>query len=238
VVGCCAVRNYAVKFVILAARLSGRERPDPSDYGEYLDLDPEAALGKFKERLDESARGVLMFGFSDRAILDILDQEFEVDMNRPALVFRKPYLDSRSIALAGGGWDRQVSFTHREQAMIENLALWLLDATRELYRRDLDASRLRDIRQEYAECFGAYARKCLPNYQPGDAEVFLRSLFASLKTMRAFCHSLTVDAMFKADAAKVLFGEQSAYYQAWFRKQVFRHMMSKAVDQYIANCTV
>jgi hypothetical protein len=229
-----------VKFVILAARLAGREKPAPLDYQEYLDLSPNEALAKYKSLLDENARGILVFGFSDQAILDILDQEFEVDMDRLTLVFRKPYLDAQSIDLAGGsrGKGEPTPFTHREQAMIENLALWLLDATRSLYRGDLGASRLRDIRQEYAECFGAYARKCLPNVAPGDAEVFLRSLFASLKTMRAFCHSLTVDAMFKADAAKVLFGEESAYHQAWFRKQVFRHMMAKAVDRYIANCAV
>lgn len=240
------VRNYPVKFAILAARILGADTADteaPSASKEliqdYLDLSPEQGIVRLLGQLDDIQRGIVMFGFSNQAILDILDEEFEVDMDTGVLVFRKPFLDARSIRLAGGGRaSGQIdSFTPREQSVIESLTGWLLDATRSLYRGDLSETRLRDIREEYTENFGVYARKCVPNYEPGDAEVFLRSLFVSLKTMRAFGHSLTVDAMFKADAAKVLFGENSGYHQAWLRKQVFRHMMSKAIDQYIVSCT-
>lgn len=231
------VRNFAVKFAILTARLKGLEKPDPVP---YLDLLPAEALHAFKALFSEADRGVIMFGFSDQAILDILDEEIEVNPERQTLVFRKPYLDARSTHLAGGGRASCPieDFTPREQTLIDNLSLWLLDATRDLYRADLSEARLADIRSEYAENVRVYARKCVPNYEPGDAELLLRSLFASVKAMNAFCHSLTVDAMFKADAAKVLFGENSGYHQAWFRKQIFRHMMSKAVDQYITNCVV
>lgn len=235
--GWVALRNFAVKFAILAARIGGFERPAPA---EYLDLTPQDALARFKTLLSQEEQGIVMFGFSDQAIIDILDEEFEVDVDRQVLVFRKTFLDAKSIRLGGGGRaSAGISlFTRSETALIDHLAGWLLDATRSLYRSDMSEVRLEDIRQEYAEYFRIYARKCVPNYEPGDAEVFLRSLFASHKAMSAFCHSLTVDAMFKADAAKVLFGEQSGYHQAWFRKQMFRHMMAKAVTQYIANCTV
>jgi len=231
------LRNFAVKFAILKARLTGEERPNSQ---AFLDLMPEEMLRRYMGALGEENTGVVMFAFSDKAVLDILDEEFEVDMERNVLLFRKTYLDARSIRLAGGGRasSETDSFTPSELGLIDDLALWLLDATRSLYRGDLNEARMEDIKQEYAENFRVYARKCVPEYEPGGAEFLLRNLFASLKSMMAFTHSLTVDAMFKADAAKVLFGEQSGYHQAWFRKQIFRHMMSKAVEQYITACMV
>ncbi len=231
------VRNFPVKFAVLTARITGAAKPDSS---AYLDLPPHEALSRFRQCLSESDRGVVLFGFSDQALLDILDEEFEVHMERNVLLFRKTYLDARSIRLAGAGRFSHESdrFTRNELILIDHLATWLLDATRSLYRSDLTEDRIEDIRQEYAENVRVYARKSVSDYEPGGAELLLRSLFASIKSMNAFCHSLTVDAMFKADAAKVLFGENSGYHQAWFRKQIFRHMMSKAVDQYISNCTV
>lgn len=231
------LRNFAVKFAILIAKLTGEERSNPQ---ALLDLTPEEMLKRYMDVLGEENTGVVMFAFSDKAVLDILDEEFEVDMERNVLMFRKTYLDARSIRLAGGGRasSEADSFTRAELGLIDDLALWLLDATRTLYRGDLNETRMEDIKQEYAENFRVYARKCVPEYEPGGAEFLLRNLFASLKSMMAFTHSLTVDAMFKADAAKVLFGEQSGYHQAWFRKQIFRHMMSKAVEQYITACIV
>jgi len=231
------LRNFAVKFAILKARLQDGERPNPQ---AFLDLSPEEMVHRYKNALGETNCGIVMFAFSDKAILDILDEEFEVDMEHNVLMFRKTFLDARSIRLAGGGRASSEvdSFTRAEQGLINDLALWLLDATRSLYRGDLNTVRTEDIKQEYAENFRVYARKCVPEYEPGSAEPLLRNLFASLKSMMAFTHSLTVDAMFKADAAKVMFGEQSGYHQAWFRKQIFRHMMSKAVEEYISACMV
>lgn len=212
--------------------MTGGERPDPAIYMGYT---PPAALALFKKYLTETERGILTFGFSDSALLRILDAEFDVDLERQVLVFRKAYLDAQSIRLASDGRS-EGSFSTSEQALVDNLADWLLEATRSLYRGDLSAERLSDIRAEYAENFRVYARKCVPDYDPEGVTLLLRSLFASVKAMSAFCHSLTVDAMFKADATRVLFGEESSYYQAWFRKQIFRHMMCKAVDQYVTSC--
>jgi hypothetical protein len=229
------VRNFAYKLSILTARLTGEIKPDPVP---YLDLSCAQALDKYKNLLSESAKGIILFGFSDEALLAILDEEFEVDMETHGLLFRKTFLDARSIRLAGIGRNQNENhyFTEKEQALIDKLALWLLDATRELYRPDLSEARLEDIRREYVENVRTYALKYAQEDEAGGAELLLRSLFASSKIMNAFCHSLTVDAMFKADAVKVIFGEQSGYYQAWFRKQIFRHMMSKAVEQYITSC--
>jgi hypothetical protein len=229
------VRNFAVKFAILSARLVEEHRAAPQ---AFLDLSPEAMLEKYRHAIGKAQWNIISFAFSDKAVLDILDEEFEVDMDRHVLMFRKTFLDARSIRLAGGGRASSETdqFTPAELKLIGDLAVWLLEATRSLYRGDLSEVRIEDIKQEYAENVRVYARKCVPEYEPGAAEPLLRNLFASLKSMMAFCHSLTVDAMFKADAAKVLFGDQSGYHQAWFRKQIFRHMMSQAVEQYISAC--
>lgn len=231
------LRNFAVKFAILSARWEPDERADTQS---YLDLTPQAMLERYKELLGVENWGTIMFGFSDQAVLDILDEEFEVDVERNVLMFRKTYLDGRSIRLAGAGRasTEAYPFTETELKLVESLADWLLEATRSLYRGDLNGARLDDVRQEYAENFRVYACKAVTDYEPGGAEELLRSLFGSVKTMTAFCHSLTVDALFKGDAAKMMFGEQSGYYQAWFRKQIFRHMMSKAVEEYISACLV
>lgn len=231
------MRNLAVKFAILSARWEPDERADTQ---AYLDLTPERMLARYKDLLGVENWGTVMFGFSDQAVLDILDEEFEIDIERNVLMFRKTYLDGRSIRLAGGGRASAEAypFTDTELKLVENLADWLLDATRSLYRGDLGEARIQDVRQEYIENFRVYACKAVNEYEPGGAEELLRSLFGSVKAMTAFCHSLTVDALFKGDAASMLFGEQSGYCQAWFRKQIFRHMMSKAVEEYINACLV
>lgn len=231
------MRNLAVKFAILSARWEPDERADTQ---AYLDLTPENMLARYKDLLGVENWGTVMFGFSDQAILDILDEEFEIDIERNVLMFRKTYLDGRSIRLAGGGRASAEAypFTDTELKLVESLADWLLDATRSLYRGDLGEARIQDVRQEYMENFRVYACKAVSEYEPGGAEELLRSLFGSVKAMTAFCHSLTVDALFKGDAASMLFGEQSGYSQAWFRKQIFRHMMSKAVEEYINACLV
>lgn len=234
------MRNLAVKFAILSARWEADGRADTQ---AYLDLPPEAMLARYRELLGVENWGVVMFGLSEQAILDILNEEFEVDMERNVLLFRKTYLDARSIRLAGSGRASQEAhpFTATELKLVNDLADWLLDATRSLYRGDLNVNRLDDVKHEYVENFRVYACKATPQSDDangGKAEQLLRSLFGSLQAMTAFCHSLTVDALFKGDAAKVMFGEQSGYHQAWFRKQIFRHMMSKAVSEYISACLV
>ncbi|WP_373533487.1 hypothetical protein [Vampirovibrio sp.] len=231
------MRNLAAKFAILSARWEPDQRADTQ---AYLDLSPDAMLDRYQALLGIENWGVVMFGFSGQAVIDILDEEFEIDMERNVLLFRKTYLDARSIRLAGGGRAsaEDYPFTETELKLVSSLADWLLEATRSLYRGDLGQNRLQDVQEEYTENFRVYACKAVSNYVAGEAEELLRSLFGSVKSMTAFCHSLTVDALFKGDAAKMLFGESSGYYQAWFRKQIFRHMMSKAVEEYINACLI
>jgi len=226
------MRNFAVKFAILTAYLTGEIRPDPKP---YLDLTPEDMLLKYKSLLNDAARGVLLFGFSDLAILHILDEEFEVSVDSGALLFRKTFLDSRSIQLAnvGRSSDDALHLNDAENRLLGEIADWLLEATRSLYRPDISLPRIQDVRREYQDNVRIYIQKYAPPQQPESARQLLRALLTSIKSVRGFCHAMTVDALFKADAAKVLFGEQSGYYQAWLRKEIFRHMIARTMEQSI-----
>lgn len=217
------MRNFAVKFAILCRRLD--EKVTPQD---FLDLSPEETLRVYQSALSPQEQGVVLFGFTDEAILAILDQEMAVDMERNRLVFRKAFLDATSIQRANGALR---TFIPEEEELVERLATWLFEATRNLYRRELSPARLEDIKEEYRACFRFYAQK----YDHVDSER-LHVLCSSTQAMKDFVHSLVIDAMFKADASKVLFGEASSYHQAWVRKQMFRLMLSRTVEQYLLHC--
>lgn len=218
------MRNFAVKFAILSHRFDFEV-----GIQDYMDLPPEEMLRKYRLALSTEEQGALMFGFSDVALLEILDREFEVEMDRNVLIFRKNYLDAASIRMAGR-LDREMAreFNRDELRLIESLTDWLFDVTRSLYRPDIPEDRIEDIRQEYRENIRLYAAKY---GMLGEAKLY--SLFSSINAMKAFAHAMTVDALMKADAARVVFGESSGYCQAWMRKKIFRHMIAQTVEAYI-----
>lgn len=237
------MRNFAVKFALLASRLTA-EKANPAD---YIELTPQDMLLRYKRLLNQEQRGILLFAFSDAALMAILDEEFEVDADRNQLLFRKTFLDTRSIRLAGMGEEGPdgLRFRVREQALIEHAAIRLLEATRHLYRFDMNEERLDDVRREYEENIRSYLRRGLdrhlcdhPEVYQNGMELTLRALMASEKTLRAFCHSMTVDAIFKTDAARLLFGDGSGYAAAWERKQIFRHMIAKSLQGFASGCVI
>lgn len=244
------VRNLAIKFALLTSHITAKK----SDSEAYLDLAPSEMLRRYKACLSREQRSVLLFGFSDNALLAIVDEEFELEADRPLLLFRKTFLDARSVHLAGIGEEGLSGFplTAREQALMEHAAIRLLEATRHLYRHDVSDERLEDIRQEYEENIRSYLRRRLPRqhlHKPmtrttsdsgrnNGLEMMLRALMASDKTLRAFCHAMTADAIFKTDAARLLFGEGSAYAEAWKRKQIFRHMIAQSLQGLVSGCVI
>lgn len=237
------MRNFAVKFAILTRRFEADACTQ-----DFLDLCPEESLEVFKDALPMDALTALRFGFSDTALLNVLDYEFDVDLDRlsateecerGALVFKKHTLDAESVRLAGlldyyqteDNDNAEPVFDEEDERLIGSLGEWLLDVTRPLYRTSLAEDRFIDIQAEYEECFRIYARKHM-----ADDYKRLSELFGKIDTMTTFTHAMTVDAMFRADAAKLLFGEHSGYHMAWVRKQMFRHMISSCVRDYIAAC--
>ena len=241
------MRNFAVKFAILINRqVQALSRSSAVPEGplmtlphtvtaqELLDEPPMDMLELYKQELDRKERGILRFGFTDQAILDILDADFEVDVERGVLIFRKTSLDSASVKLAlGQGQSTYLLPDDEAEALVTHLSNWLFEASRELYREDLNEFRVADIKYEYAVCLRNYADKLVSIGEgPGHADV-LHQLLASVKAMKAFLHSLTADAIFKMDAAGLLFGEQSGYAQAWMRKKFFRNLVAQSVESYI-----
>jgi hypothetical protein len=239
------VRNLAVKFAWLSACGGATldrphaevKKPNPQ---LFMDLAPVEMLQRYKRMLHKNTRGILLFGFSDAAFLAILDEEFEVDMEREQLFFRKTFLDARSIRLAGiyEPTAEGLQLTPRQQILLENAANRLLESTRHLYRQDMHSERLNDVQREYQESILSYMqRRLLPEglgYAVGNRndqiEGILRLLLASDKNLRAFCHAMTADALFKTDAAAAIFGPSSGYAQAWKRKQIFRQMLAESLQ--------
>lgn len=219
-----AMRNLAVKFAILTSRFQ------PSAPVQlFLELSATECLEQFKRLIPEQARHYLYFGFTDASFLAVLDQDFEVDMDREVLVFRHTKLDNACIRRANLMPQEVLAsvLSPEDEQLLVSLSRWMFDVTRPLYKPDLSEQRIQEIQEEYCDCLKLYV------YQQQGTDLSLRSLFNSQETMGGFNNAMTVDAMFKADAAKAIFGEQSSYYQAWLRKEVFRHMITKCVKEYI-----
>lgn len=225
------MRNFAVKFAMLA---SGLETPEARylTSGFFLDKSPETALEIYKKYLPKEQEWTVSFGFSDRALLNILDQEFHVNMGRGMLVFRKTVLDAESIRLASG-MDPGLRFAGTGEEFVRKLSGVLLEVTRHLYRQDMSDGRLEDIRNEYRTNLRIYAAKYSAMDHPADGNR-LSAMFYDKKQLTGLTNAMTADAMFKVDAAEILFGQESAYTQAWRRKLVFRHMITQAVQQRLA----
>lgn len=213
------MRNYAIKFEIVLRRFH-----EDASSRDFLELSLADAFSAFKEKLPASVRECLFFAFSEQAFLDVLDQEFDLVMERPALVFRKAMLDDESLRLAAG----LPSEVREEERFIEDLATWLLNITRPLFKADLSEEKVRKIELEYQESLRVYAQKY------NDLEEYnLKTLFVRRHLITRYTHAMTSDALFKADAVKALLGEDNGYYQAWYRKELFRHRVTQAVEKHL-----
>ncbi len=214
------MRNIAMKLGVLAKRFNNGLTTQ-----RLLDHPPEEALKLFKSSLPGDVRGVLLFSFNDKALLNILDREIDISSDGQKLVFRKSLLDAESIHLSGG---ITRVFTDGELQMLTGISSWLVEVTRHLFRKDLSPARLKDTQQEYLAQLKLFVDK--NNLHTLDD---IQQKLGKITGMKAFTHAMTIDAMYKADAAKLIFGEDSGYHQAWMRKQVFRHMVTRAISEHI-----
>lgn len=219
------LRNFAIKFAILLGRFHRNVVPKL-----FLDLTPSECLTYFLQELPDPIRQRLYFSYPDHALLDMIDTEFEVDMERNKLVFRKPLLDAESIRIAQGV---RKTLGVTEDLMIQSLAGWMFDATRGLYRKDIGSDRVRDIQEEYGHYFRLFSEKFGP--EDGDRLIALMAERRSedRQSWLRFTNAMTADAVYKTDGAQALFGEESAYALAWQRKELFRHRMSQVIERFI-----
>lgn len=219
------MRNFAIKFALLISRFKKKASPQ-----HFLDLSPAESISALKRSMPLKGRQALFFGFSDEALLEILSDEFDINLEQNVLVFRKSLLNAESIRLANA---LQRTFTPEEEDVILNLAEWLLRATRPLFREDLGPHKTRDILEEYCENLRFYIDRYV-----SDPEAWIAMLASEQKSMHPnlwlrFSHALTADAVFKLDAAEAIFGEESGYTLAWKRKELFRQRITLTIQKYL-----
>lgn len=185
-----------------------------------------------KQTLPEKVWRTVFFGFSDEALLEILDREMDIDLDQNVLIYRKALLDARSIRIAQA---TSTQFTTTQENDVQSLCEWLFKATRCLYREDLGHQRTLDVQDEYAEYFKLFAQ----NYGEMAGAEWLQQLkreatSESRPLWRRFMNYIAADGVFKTDAAHALFGEESGYTQAWMRKTYFRYRIANQVGRFQA----
>jgi hypothetical protein len=222
--------SLASKFAILSS-LSGSQHLLPAE--AFATLAPFDMLALFQAGLGDEKRDMIQFGFSDDALLAVLSGEFDLDLDRKALLFVKTSLDTTSIRLAGGGYASDAcAVSHAENRQIAELAQWLFNASRSLYLSGHYRVKSAEALADYTETLKQYLYK---QHVTSTETLWeqLATLSNSTQAIIRFCNTMTADAMFKYDAASLLFGSQTAYPQAWFKKYIFRHQLAKSVSAFI-----
>jgi hypothetical protein len=216
------MKNLAVKFAVIESRF----HKDVS-IRSYLGLTPEAGLRRVLGLLQPEARTSLLFAFTENALLSILEDELEVQMDSGHLLFVKPTLDAQSIVLAQ---DLDWVFTPEEQAYLEELVDWMFRHTRSLFRDVLGPQKALNIQDEYAELFRLFAHRY--HQELGDEWLAIMLNETRLNNRPLFRQMMqcgVVDAIFKTNAIKGLLGENSSYADAWFRKSHLRGKISEVL---------
>lgn len=200
--------NLPVKLSVMSAPFC------PLSPQVYLDCTPEFALRVFLDILPEQARQTVEFAFSPRALLLILEYELEVQVARRQLVFIKPALDAESWLLANGITrlpDLPPSVESELDLATE--ALWHLTALFTAGDEPVE-SRIA-LKKELKTLLVLYWQKYGQHKHSPPVP--------ALKTvpgMLYFLNLVVAEAIYKADATRILFGRESQYHQLWYGKQI------------------
>lgn len=231
------MRDLAIKYAVLCHQ-QRVDVPFKTLVNEFSDCPPIEAFNRFKQRISPFVYGVLRFGFPDKALSDIILYEHQLllESEPPVLSFVKTSIDVESLRLAGGVTKE---FTLREHDLIDSLSAWLVDATSPLFKTQASLQAVN--RPELArdrnsqETPRAMFRELLRLYADKQSILDPHSLYSlsSLGAMSHFTNAMTADALYKADAARILFGENSSYYHAWLHQQMFRNLIARTVRQFI-----
>lgn len=193
----------------------------------FLDLTPEKALTLFLETLPEWAGNTLAFAFTPEAILLLLEREFEVRVAKRQMVFLKPALDSQSWLLANGLLECPsvpAEVEHRLEMLTEHL--WSQTAPFSPATTPLD-ERI-GLRREIKTLFLLYYLR------HGHQKTSSLDELTTFKGISRFLNLVVVEAMYKADGARVLFGRDSDYYRLWLEKQHQFYAYAAHIGQPIA----
>lgn len=229
------MRDLAIKYAVLCHQ-QRVDVPFKTLVKEFSDCDPLEAFTRFKKHLSPFVYGVLRFGFPDKALSDIVLHEHRLvlESEPPVLTFTKTSIDTESLRLAGAVTKE---FSIREHDLVDSLSAWLVDATSPLFKSQaiLQSVNRPDVPKDHSETPRVMFRELLKLYADKQAFLDSNSLYSlsSLGAMSHFTNAMTADALYKADAARTLFGENSSYYHAWLHQQMFRNLIAKTVRQFI-----
>ncbi len=177
----------------------------------FLDWSPQEGLALYLDILSPREREALDFAFSARAILLILEKEFEVRVAHQGLVFVKTHLDSLSWLYANGlSTYPDVGET---ALLLDTIAeeFWL-----QTVRFTLEPSRFTEraiLRDELSVLLMLYYHRYAPQ------NTGLLDQLHTFSGMRRVLSLAIAEAIYKADGAKVLFGPQAPYTRLWEKKQ-------------------
>jgi len=160
------------------------------------------------------------FNLRERDLLDSLSA-WLVDATRP--LFKERLISESKVSSALGSIHKLMPhpiISPEEPTPVDSVSSPSVsqDPTRQMFREMLKlyADKYAQLKPDVLQQMASFSP-----YTPGPS------------AMSAFTHAMTVDALYKADAARVLFSEQSGYYHAWLHQQMFRNLIAQTVGAYI-----
>lgn len=177
----------------------------------FLEQSPYDCVECFMKILPGNARQTVEFTYTPLAILLILENEFEIQVHRQQMVFRKPSIDAQSWLYTNSLPKAPINPDIDD--ILETLAeaLWVETGNFSMPGTSLE-ERL-NLRREIKTLLTLYY------YKHGKGNI--QSLYALQYPypMKKFLSLVVAEAIYKADGAKILFGGNSAYYRLWLLKQ-------------------
>jgi hypothetical protein len=142
----------------------------------------------------------------------MLEHEFEVPVSRRQLVFNKPYLDAQSWQFSHG-FQELPQYPEFDE-IIESLTETMWKQTLPFSSTVTTLEDRISLRRELQTLLILY----LVRFGQPDLWHALQVLKMG-GGLKHFFNLVVTDALYKADAAKVLFGRESEYYHLWLEKQ-------------------
>jgi hypothetical protein len=215
------MQNFALKLATLLKRFE-----EKASSQLFLDLSPQRAMERFQTYLPPKTKESIFFAFPPEALIQILDEDFDINWDTGSLYYRKSKLDAQSLKRSHS---LSVPLDEEKMLLAHKISQWLFDASRPLFKNILTPEGVGEIKMEFFECLHLYYDRYHSIYPQ-----LLQQLSTGEKAHKEwlrFSHAMTVDAMFKKDAALNLFGEDSAYSLAWQRQELFRHRLTKQMEK-------
>ncbi|MDX2084477.1 MAG: hypothetical protein SFZ03_03715 [Candidatus Melainabacteria bacterium] len=198
----------------------------PRPFAKLTDV--EELMTFFKSRLPKAAQGALLFGFSNDGLARLLVVDLKVNPQANRLECGKKQIDAASLRAANA---LPVGFVPPTHPTIDGLADWCIQQARPLFQDDFLYHQRLCTHEVFCEIIRLYLYRKLSEANGPSPQTTLDKLWSEPEQRRPMLHWMTVDALYKADALRVLLGEEHPYSRLWTQHQMFRFL----VAQHIAN---